>query len=49
MILQKLQPLNLNFQVKYVVQYGEANFAVARKYAFTKKSTIFTQSLRNLA
>ena len=31
------------------IQYGEANFAVAQKYAFTKKSTIFTQSLRNLA
>ena len=27
------------------VQYGEANFAVGQKYAFTKKSTIFTQSI----
>ena len=33
------------FGKKFCIQYGEANFALAQKYAFTKKSTIFTQSL----
>ena len=27
------------------IQYGEANLTLAQKYAFTKKFTIFTQSL----
>ena len=30
------------------VQYGEAKVALAQKYAFTKKSTIFTQSCTKL-
>ena len=37
--------LQVEYKSGFYVQYGEANLTLAKKYAFTKKSTILTQSL----
>ena len=45
----RLISYNVGKGIKTFIQYGEANLTLAKKYAYTKKSTILTQSLWNLA